>query len=132
MTKSLRLLVCAGLAIGCGESPIHSETTASGDGGVYVFAQRTDPAPASVGPVTLWVDVSRTDGTPASIDTLEVTWLMAAHGHGASGTARPSRAGPGSFRVDGANLTMAGTWQLELKATGSAGSDTVSFAIDVR
>ncbi|HEX2204555.1 MAG TPA: FixH family protein [Longimicrobium sp.] len=57
---------------------------------------------------------------------------MPEHGHGLPTTPRVTRAlGDGTYQVDGVRFNMGGWWELKFRITSAAGTDSVTFNLDL-
>jgi YtkA-like len=57
---------------------------------------------------------------------------MPEHGHGLPTTPRVTRAlGGGVYQVDGVRFNMGGWWELKFRITSAAGTDSVTFNLDL-
>ncbi len=95
---------------------------------------RTAPSqPPPRGESTAELRIRDVDGVPKDGLTLRVTPWMPAHGHGAPSSPVTTALGGGAYRVDGVELTMAGTWELRVEISGPDGfEDQATARVDVR
>jgi len=70
--------------------------------------------------------------TPVDDATITVDGGMPQHGHGLP--TRPqvtSRIAPGTYQVEGVRFNMGGWWELEFHIASAAGTDSVTFNLDL-
>lgn len=75
----------------------------------------------------------RTAGQAPVVDaSVEVDGGMPEHGHGLPTTPRVARGADGAtYRVDGLRFNMGGWWELKFRITSEAGTDSVTFNLDL-
>jgi hypothetical protein len=71
-------------------------------------------------------------GQPVDGATIDVDGGMPQHGHGLPTKPRVTRSlGDGRYEIDGLRFNMGGWWELHLAVTSPAGSDRVTFNLQV-
>ncbi len=101
-------------------------------GGRYVASIESD-RPLAVGPIQT-IRLVLTDTTGAAIEgaTIRVDGGMPAHHHGLPTKPRVTQSlGGGRYQVEGLKFSMRGWWKLQFDVDGSAGRDSVYFALDL-
>jgi hypothetical protein len=81
---------------------------------------------------TVKLTVHRVDGTPVDGATIVVDGGMPEHGHGLPTEPRVTRSlGAGAYQVEGLKFNMGGWWELKFRITSAAGTDSVTFNLDL-
>jgi hypothetical protein len=81
---------------------------------------------------TVKLTVHRADGTPVDGATIVVDGGMPEHGHGLPTEPRVTRSlGAGAYQVEGLKFNMGGWWELKFRITSAAGTDSVTFNLDL-
>lgn len=81
---------------------------------------------------TVSVRVTDAQGQPVDGATITVDGGMPEHGHGLPTQPRVTRAlGDGVYEIEGLRFSMGGWWELKLAIASSAGSDNVTFNLDL-
>lgn len=81
---------------------------------------------------TVSVRVADAAGRPVENAMIAVGGGMPEHGHGLPTQPRVSRMlGNGVYEIDGLRFNMSGWWELELAIQAEAGTDTVTFNLDL-
>ncbi|WP_167474417.1 FixH family protein [Nocardia arthritidis] len=83
-----------------------------------------------VGTTAFDLEISDAHGAPATLDQVRVEPVMAMMGH-AIGAVTAKPVGPGRFRADGIELTMAGQWQITVTLVDRSGIDRVIVPVTV-
>ncbi|HEX2206487.1 MAG TPA: FixH family protein [Longimicrobium sp.] len=74
----------------------------------------------------------RAAGTPVEGAAIVVDGGMPQHGHGLPTTPRVTRPlGGGAYQVEGVKFNMGGWWELRFRITSAAGTDSVTFNLDL-
>jgi len=80
----------------------------------------------------LQVSIRDAAGNPVDNAQIEVDGGMPQHGHGLPTKPRVTRSlGDGRYEIDGLRFNMGGWWELRLAVTSAAGSDRVTFNLEV-
>ena len=78
------------------------------------------------------VQVLGADRTPVDGATITVDGGMPQHGHGLPTRPRMTqRLGEGVYQIDGVRFNMGGWWEFKLAIAGTAGTDSVTFNLDL-
>lgn len=78
------------------------------------------------------VRVVGADGRPVEDLDIAIDGGMPQHGHGLPTRPRmTARLGDGRYEIDGVRFNMGGWWEFRLAITGPAGTDNVTFNIDL-
>ena len=81
---------------------------------------------------TVTLSVRTADGIPVEGAAIEVDGGMPQHGHGLPTRPRVTRAlGGGQYRVEGLRFNMGGWWELKFRIASAAGTDSVTFNLDL-
>jgi hypothetical protein len=81
---------------------------------------------------TVVVIVTDSDGHAVEGATIAVDGGMPQHGHGLPTEPRVTRnLGGGAYEISGVRFNMGGWWEFSLDITSSAGSDKVTFNLDL-
>ena len=81
---------------------------------------------------TVKVVVTDSDGRTVDRATIAVDGGMPQHGHGLPTRPRVTRnLGGGAYEISGVRFNMGGWWEFSLDITSSAGSDKVTFNLDL-
>jgi hypothetical protein len=81
---------------------------------------------------TVMVVVTDSDGHTVDGATIAVDGGMPQHGHGLPTEPRVTRnLGNGAYEISGVRFNMGGWWEFSLDITSSAGSDKVTFNLDL-
>jgi hypothetical protein len=81
---------------------------------------------------TVRVAITDAAGRPVDDATIEVDGGMPEHGHGLPTRPRVTRAlGDGLYEIEGVRFNMGGWWELKLAISALAGSDIVTFNLDL-
>lgn len=86
-----------------------------------------------VGRLESWkLRVHTADGSPLEDATIEVDGGMPQHGHGLPTRPRVTRSlGGGVYVVDGMKFNMGGWWEVKFRIASAAGTDSVTFNLDL-
>lgn len=80
----------------------------------------------------LSVSIRDAAGNPVDGAQIEVDGGMPQHGHGLPTKPRVTRSlGDGRYEIDGLRFNMGGWWQLRLAVQSTAGTDRITFNLDV-
>lgn len=80
----------------------------------------------------LAVSIRDAAGNPVDGARIEVDGGMPQHGHGLPTRPRVTRGlGDGRYEIDGLRFNMGGWWVLELEVQSPAGTDLVTFNLEV-
>ena len=78
------------------------------------------------------VRLADANGRPVENARITVDGGMPEHGHGLPTQPRVTRAlGEGSYQIEGLRFNMGGWWELRLAIEAAAGTDTVTFNLDL-
>lgn len=99
--------------------------------GACAIDVRTSPQPPRVGTLAVELRVTGRDGEPVDGLTLDVTPMMAAHGHGAGVHPTIEALGGGVYVARNVSCYMAGSWELRTQLRGSV-NDDATIVLDVR
>jgi hypothetical protein len=78
------------------------------------------------------VQVLDAAGSPANVAAMSVDGGMPQHGHGLPTRPRMTRTlGDGRYEIDGVRFNMGGWWEFKLAISGPAGTDSVTFNLDL-
>jgi hypothetical protein len=81
---------------------------------------------------TVRVAITDDAGRPVDDATIEVDGGMPEHGHGLPTRPRVTRAlGDGVYEIEGLRFNMGGWWEFKLAISALAGSDVVTFNLDL-
>jgi hypothetical protein len=81
---------------------------------------------------TVRVAITDAAGRPVDDATIAVDGGMPQHGHGLPTRPRATRAlGDGLYEIEGVRFNMGGWWELTLAISAPAGSDVVTFNLDL-
>jgi hypothetical protein len=81
---------------------------------------------------TVRVAITDAAGHPADDATIQVDGGMPQHGHGLPTRPRVMRAlGEGRYEIEGVRFNMGGWWEFKLAIATPAGSDVVTFNLDL-
>lgn len=82
--------------------------------------------------LTVRLRIEDAEGNAVDGATIAVDGGMPQHGHGLPTQPRVTRAlGNGRYEVDGVRFNMGGWWELKFRVATSAGTDSVTFNIDL-
>lgn len=82
--------------------------------------------------LTLQVSIRDAAGNPIDGAQIEVDGGMPQHGHGLPTKPRVTKnLGDGRYEIDGLRFNMGGWWELRLAVTTAAGTDRVTFNLDI-
>lgn len=103
------------------------------EGGLYVVAIAPVAEPVEVGPLHAWTIALRdAAGAPVDGAHFHVDGGMPQHGHGLpTAPAVTQDLGEGRYLLEGVRFNMGGWWELHLGIEGPAGSDAVTFNLDL-
>lgn len=101
-------------------------------GGLYIASIESD-RPLAVGPIqTIRLVLTDTAGTAIEGASITVDGGMPAHGHGLPTRPRVTQSlGAGRYQIEGLKFSMHGWWKLQFNVDGSAGRDSVYFALEL-
>lgn len=81
---------------------------------------------------TVVVTILDLDGRPVEGASLRIDGGMPQHGHGLPSRPRVTRSlGGGRYQVDGVKFNMGGWWELHVDVDSPAGSDRVTFNLEI-
>lgn len=141
-----RMLVTAGVLaaiVGCGHAPAHGDrhrpaANEFGNGPraslnqLYVATLQANEPLRKRHLQTVSLRIVDAAGRPVEHATIAVGGGMPEHGHGLPTRPRVSRIlGNGVYEIDGLRFNMGGWWELELAIQAEAGTDTVTFNLDL-
>ncbi len=114
------------------ETPIPGATARWSEKRLFSVRYESTPAPVPLLAVHTWT-ITVTDAAEQPVRGANVTALggMPAHGHGLPTTPVVSELGAGRYRIEGLKFHMPGAWTVAFRIKASAGTDAVSFALDL-
>jgi hypothetical protein len=129
-TRSVLILAFAVLALAaCGGAPAGSVPASNAPADDLTLKLGTNPSPARVGQVELFVEVTDASGKPVDAVTVTMKADMIGHSMGdLSGALTPQ--GNGRYAAS-ANLSMAGPWQVDVSVSADGKTVAQQFAIEV-
>jgi hypothetical protein len=81
---------------------------------------------------TVKLNVRTASGEAVEGASIRVDGGMPEHGHGLPTTPRVTQSlGDGAYRVDGLKFNMGGWWELKFRVASEAGTDSVTFNLDL-
>jgi len=101
--------------------------------GLYQVGLQPPPQAPAINQMHSWqLTLATADGKPVSGARFAVDGGMPQHGHGLPTQPRVTRyLGNGAYEIEGVKFNMGGWWEFELAIDGDAGTDTVTFNLDL-
>jgi hypothetical protein len=100
-----------------------------------VYTATIDPPAQPLKPrrmMSLQVSIRDAAGKPVDGAQIQIDGGMPQHGHGLPTQPRVTRSlGDGRYEIDGLRFNMGGWWELRLAVTSTAGTDRITFNLEV-
>jgi hypothetical protein len=124
---------CSGAPEASSGFPAAPYTSVSTDHQALTLELRTAPTqPPERGTNLMQLRVVDAARAPKDGLQLSVVPWMPAHGHGSPTVPTVTATGDGTYRVDGVDLPMPGTWELRVHAVGAGMDERATILVEVR